>query len=959
MSTKVTLSNKRFLIYDVECYAEDYCFVWYDIATDRVLTYDSRKPDLTSDLAEAVSKLSHTVLVGWNNAAYDDLLFATLIDSLLLKGALPTPGTMKQLNDDIIVRKTVSKYNYDIYKGNKNKWAFSVDLMNIKKPFVTGDALKEVAAKLGFPSVEETPISFDSVGLTDTEWKSVVDYCINDVLSTAFVYSHPKMRELLEVREALALEYTSLSGEAYTLGDASIAEKVLMERYVSDVSELWKETSRIKKAKPSTFVFDPSTHIHPNIRFIGEDNQAVLERFKSLQPFVVGDKDGLKSKDIALRFANFKFSLQGQDVVLGQGGLHTTVRPQFVTGNIYDIDVNSYYPTLMIQMNLVPAGMSDRFTFELNALTRERLEYKSRANTIKANALKLVINSLFGKTGSKFSPLYDPVKLLQTTVNGQLILMMLIEMLDMYGLKIIAGNTDGVMVQGESGFESIVREIESLFDLKFSTERYSNAIIRDVNNYTAEYVKGLLKRKGAFGGTEYPVVYRAIESHFLKGIHSVDTITKSRNIMDFAVVTKTTAPAHKRKLVSPTGEIQPAQKVHRYYKSLNGLTLIQGSTSTKSIALIDKLPDTFPSDIDFDFYITKALEQISDITNSVLANEEHFDKAANDARALGLVVVPKGGYNRKTHEYFKKSGELSLAQYNYWKTNQLTASRAEGFVGFGFFTGNCTNILSIDIDNLEQAHASGLFDVLPKNKGLVTAHGDYVRDDVLRGRHRGTISFLYEYKENPVFETTKLGRIRTSAQLGFETFYDKPDNSPATIIQCYGPYSTADGDRYSFSGKLEALPKKLQEWLELKESVIPEAAPTVVVDFNDYDTVIDDAEILEDLVFAIEESKKVYDWPYSSDNKQLFDFDTWRRFSFNVFSIVGADNGIAIMREFWPERAGDSATYDTLAKSFSPRKDPYSALNSLQQSLGLIKKVNFKIGDVVSKRSSVRSFLLK
>ena len=64
-----------------------------------------------------------------------------------------------------------------------------------------------------------------------------------------------------------------------------------------------------------------------------------------------------------------------------------------------------------------------------------------------ALVLKIVINSIYGKFGFEQGPLYDRLATLQVTVNGQLMLLMLCEELELNNIQIISANTDGLMVK--------------------------------------------------------------------------------------------------------------------------------------------------------------------------------------------------------------------------------------------------------------------------------------------------------------------------------------------------------------------------------------------------------------------------------------------------------------------------------------------------------------------------------
>lgn len=60
---------------------------------------------------------------------------------------------------------------------------------------------------------------------------------------------------------------------------------------------------------------------------------------------------------------------------------------------------------------------------------------------------KIQINGTFGKTGSPYSVLFAPTMLIQTTITGQLSLLMLIEWHEIYGIPVISANTDGVVIK--------------------------------------------------------------------------------------------------------------------------------------------------------------------------------------------------------------------------------------------------------------------------------------------------------------------------------------------------------------------------------------------------------------------------------------------------------------------------------------------------------------------------------
>lgn len=66
---------------------------------------------------------------------------------------------------------------------------------------------------------------------------------------------------------------------------------------------------------------------------------------------------------------------------------------------------------------------------------------------ILAEALKIVINSIYGKLGFAYGDLCDRLAVLKVTINGQLMIMMLCEELELNGIEIVSANTDGIVVK--------------------------------------------------------------------------------------------------------------------------------------------------------------------------------------------------------------------------------------------------------------------------------------------------------------------------------------------------------------------------------------------------------------------------------------------------------------------------------------------------------------------------------
>jgi len=166
------------------------------------------------------------------------------------------------------------------------------------------------------------------------------------------------------------------------------------------------------------------------------------------------------------------------------------------------------------------------------------------------------------------------------TINGQLLLTMLSEkVVDLIpNLTMLQVNTDGITVKIEKKYYDKLMKIckswEKLTKLELEYAEYSTMVIRDVNNYIAEYTNGDTKCKGAFEidrdwhkDQSMKIVRKAIFNYFIKNIPIEDTINNG-DIWDymkaFSVTKGWTAEEHTVKGVNKL------QKTNRYIICKNG-----------------------------------------------------------------------------------------------------------------------------------------------------------------------------------------------------------------------------------------------------------------------------------------------------------------------------------------------------------------------------------------------------
>jgi hypothetical protein len=266
--------------------------------------------------------------------------------------------------------------------------------------------------------------------------------------------------------------------------------------------------------------------------------------------------------------------------------------------------------------------MGEPFLRVYREIVEQRLAAKHAGDKVKADALKITINGSFGKFGSKWSALYSPDLLIQTTLTGQLALLMLIEALEVAGIAVVSANTDGVVIKcpvnKQNVMDDIVFEWETCTGFNTEATNYRSLYSRDVNNYLAFKLGGGFKAKGAYasaGLSKNPsneICTDAVVAFLNDGTSIEDTVHACWDISRFVTIRSVKGGA-----IDQQGHYL-GKAVRWYYSTtaqgpiryrLNHYTVAR---SYGAQALMD-LPDQFPSDVDFDLYIAEAQTILKDI----------------------------------------------------------------------------------------------------------------------------------------------------------------------------------------------------------------------------------------------------------------------------------------------------------------------------------------------------------
>lgn len=504
------------IFYDFEVFKYNWLIKALDMTTHKWYTiWDS--PDA---LRELYANTVNDIYVGFNNKHYDQYIYKAI-----LLGINP-----KQANDDIIVR-------------GKEGWQISKEFAKI--PMINYDVfankslgLKTLEGFMG-SSIEESDVDFNiDRPLTEDEKLQTEIYCEHDVEETIKVFmqrinAFNAMHGILEAFPTLT-DIRDIGESA-----ARITAKVL-------------QCKRTEYNDEFDFFFLPCISLHKYT--------AAMDWFKSL----VGNPDNI---DPYLYYKqSFELTVAGVPHVFGFGGLHgAPAEPIHVKGALFHVDVNNYYPSLLIAWDLVTRSATNDNYPKVYTI-RKGLKMKQLAAKTKDEAkmykqrqdpYKVMLNALSGAMKDKHNDAYDPRNNNIMCINGQLMLLDLIEHLEdgIEGFRLIQSNTDGLIVEIPDTDEAFnllddicydweKRCSTDKCDIGLATDQIAEIYQKDVNNYLWIDLDGDVERKGAYvkelSALDYdlPIVNDAVVKYMTHHIPVEVTINECNDLIMFQKVVK-------------------------------------------------------------------------------------------------------------------------------------------------------------------------------------------------------------------------------------------------------------------------------------------------------------------------------------------------------------------------------------------------------------------------------------
>lgn len=597
---------KPIRVFDVECYPNFFLVLLKDVHSGERHRFQI-SPNCRLDRSKLIGLLTTSLLIGFNSFEYDMPMI-----QLALRGY--SAAELKEASDAIVTRGMRYKEFAQLYELSRPSWDH-IDLIQVA-PLKA--SLKLYAGRLHCKTLQDLPIDPDKT-ITADDAALLAQYCENDLDNTATLYR--ELKGQLDLRVALSQEYKA---DLRSKSDPQVAEAIICHEI--------KRINGVYPKRPEGVAAYHKYKVPECVNFRLPQLQELLETIRQAE-FAVAYSGSIElprelaAKDIVINGARYR---------IGIGGLHSNeTKVAHVADDdtlLIDRDVASYYPAIILNQRLAPKHLGDAFLQVYEGIVSRRLAAKRAKDKMTAESLKIAVNGSFGKLGNKYSALYAPDLLIQVTLSGQLMLLMLIERIEQAGIQVVSANTDGIVMKCPASrygeLDAIVKEWERVTALTTEETRYKALYSKDVNNYIAIKTDGTWKGKGLYANPwseefdgpgvfklqknpSATIVNEAVVALLRDGTGLEDTIYNCEDVRKFISVRTVNGGAKQNDVY--------IGKVVRWYYSKGSHTVMNYRTSGYKVPKSDNstplmvLPDKLPADINHDWYAEEARDVLRQI----------------------------------------------------------------------------------------------------------------------------------------------------------------------------------------------------------------------------------------------------------------------------------------------------------------------------------------------------------
>jgi hypothetical protein len=617
------------MIYDIEVFPNTFHCVLLNTDNEELYKFEiSERKNQIRELVQFFTNPKY-LLCGYNNKHYDDVIINYIIDYLDIM-------LCKSIYDVTLSLFNLSQTIINLEDGNISKikrWKYanyfeSMDLLTMMFSSKLRVGLKSMQITMQYQNVQEYSGDFGSF-LPKDKIDEMISYNINDVKSTYSLFNYLVKNGDIDLRLFIEQEYgfNALSMDSVKFGETLIAKKVCEELHINK-----RQLEQMRSPMDNIPLKDV---ILPFIRYKNPKFQEALEDMKKQIVSSKNKKPGEKN------YEN-KFVVSGVRYSIGVGGIHSLNEPRIYVPKedeyLGHLDVASMYPSFIVRYGWFPRHLGKAGLAVYTQIYHERIQAKHSGQKQKNLALKLTLNSVTGKMQQETSWMYDPFSVFKIRINGQLILLMLADLLLQHSCEIVQVNTDGVMFIAKKAYKDAIMEsvakLEQLTKLSFEADSYEAFYQFAVNDYFG-VVDGfsqsrnpkLIEKKGMFitepvlgKGLAPTIIPEAVINYFVYNIPVEDTIRNCNDIRKFLMSQRVD------KKFKVEYDDKYIQRINRWYASTNGCylyTVDESKTPVKYSNLLKKSGVTILNYIDdistknrkinYPYYISEARKIIDQL----------------------------------------------------------------------------------------------------------------------------------------------------------------------------------------------------------------------------------------------------------------------------------------------------------------------------------------------------------
>jgi hypothetical protein len=652
---------RRDWVHDYETLSNCFVAVFIDVRSDHKEIFVIH--ELRNDTEEFIQFLQKNILMREWHVSFNGLGF----DSQITEYILRNEETLKNATGEQAANLIYKQAQDVINRQAEGEWLeYSPSDLQIKQVDVfrlnhwdnpaKRSSLKWIQYSMDWYNIQDMPIAHGKKITSLEEILMIIDYCINDVESTKKIMNISKKQ--ISLRNKLSKDYKL---DLYSASEPKISKELFL-LFLS--KQLGTSKWDLKQLRTHREEIHIGKILLPYLNFKTAPFQFLKKQFEKL--IVKGDETK----------GAFKYNVRYCNVPtdFGLGGIHGANNSGVYSSDkdmiIMSSDVTSFYPNLAIRNKWSPAHLPKKEFCQLYEWffdERRKIPKSDPRNYV----YKIVLNSTYGLSNDKNSFLYDPEFTMRITINGQLSLALLYEMIQegIPGAIPIMQNTDGLETKiprkYQEKYYEICKEWEKLTKLELEHDTYDKIILGDVNNYIAIYNEKEVtkeqyesiksenphykfiesegkyfyqgtKCKGRFEfhdlalhkNKSFAIIPLAIYNHFVHNIAPEKTLKHNTNIFDYCAGKKSKGDwfYYAEYLKDSKSEIINLQPTIRYFVSNKGVKLIKHNKSDGRKSKVEAGPwlqtlfieskekpfDEY--DINYKYYLSKINKEIQNLS---------------------------------------------------------------------------------------------------------------------------------------------------------------------------------------------------------------------------------------------------------------------------------------------------------------------------------------------------------